>query len=105
MDTSTPLPPPLAVYRMNMTERVRVRSVIERTRLHVIKLAEGERAAPDPPTESAPDFGDRENEADATTGDSGDEDGEDENEALEMELSRVYDRSLVEIGERLKRAE
>ena len=105
VDTSTPLPSSLAAYRMNMTERVRVRSVIERTRLHVIKLAEGEGAAPDPPTESAPDIGDRGDEEGIAGGASGDEDEEDENEALEIELSRVYDRSLTEIGESLKREE
>jgi len=86
-----------------MTERVRLKSVIERTRLHVIGLAEGMTKAPDPPTEGVPDVGDRESEnppADAMDGDS-----EEEDEALEMELSRVYERCLVEIGESLKREE
>jgi hypothetical protein len=88
---------------MNMTEKVRLRSVIERTRLHIVKLAEGERAAPDPPTETAPDIGDRRDGVDTMGEDSGGEDEEGENEALEIEVARVYERSLVEIGEGLGR--
>ncbi|PUU75555.1 hypothetical protein B9Z19DRAFT_1131100 [Tuber borchii] len=104
-DSYAPLSPALSGYRMNMTERVRLKSVIERTRLHVVGLAEGMTEAPDPPTEeSVPDVGNRESEnslVDAMDGDS----EEEEYEALEMELSRVYERCLVEIGESLKREE
>ncbi|KAG0638571.1 hypothetical protein HOY80DRAFT_1047252 [Tuber brumale] len=98
-----PLSPALSGSRMSMTERVRLKSVIERTRLHVVGLAEG-MEAPDPPTEEdVPDVGDRKpghSLIDALDG--GSEEG---GEALELELSRVYERSLVEIGESLKREE
>jgi len=89
-----------------MTERVRLKSVIERTRLHVVGLAEGMTEAPDPPTgESVPDVGDRESENSLVDAMDGDSEEEEEDEALEMELSRVYERCLVEIGESLKREE
>jgi len=87
-----------------MTERVRLKSVIERTRLHVVGLAEGMTEAPDPPTEEGvSDVGDR--ESDNPSVDAMDGDSEEEDEALEMELSRVYERCLVEIGESLRREE
>lgn len=89
-----------------MTERVRLKSVIERTRLHVVSLAEGMTEAPDPPTEeSVPDVGDRESENSLVDAMDGDSEEEEEYEALGMELSRVYERCLVEIGESLKREE
>jgi len=87
-----------------MTERVRLKSVIERTRLHVVGLAEGMTGAPDPPTEEGvSDVGDR--ESDNPSVGAMDGDSEEEDEALEMELSRVYERCLVEIGESLRREE
>ncbi|KAG0138053.1 hypothetical protein HOY82DRAFT_546243 [Tuber indicum] len=94
----------LSGSRMNMTERVRLKSIIERTRLHVVGLAEGMMEVPDPPAgEDVPGVGDQEpgnSPVDALGGDS-----EEGGEALEIELSRVYERSLVEIGESLKREE
>ncbi|RPA97534.1 hypothetical protein L873DRAFT_1809582 [Choiromyces venosus 120613-1] len=102
-DSYAPLSPALSGHKMNMTERVRLKSVIERTRLHVVGLAEGIMQAPDPPTEDVPDVGDRESKNAQV--DAVDEDPEEEDEALEIELSRVYERSLAEIGETLKREE
>ncbi|PWW75607.1 hypothetical protein C7212DRAFT_297530 [Tuber magnatum] len=103
-DSYAPLSPALSGYRMNMTERVRLKSVIERTRLHVVGLAEGMMEAPDPPAEEdVPDVGGRgpeDSPVDALDENSGGED-----EALEIELSKVYERSLVEIGESLEREE
>jgi hypothetical protein len=99
-----PPSPALSGSRMNMTERVRLKSVIERTRLHVVGLAEGMMEVPDLPAgEDVPGVGDQEpgnSPVDALDGNS-----EEGGEALEIELSRVYERSLVEIGESLKREE
>jgi Subunit 11 of the general transcription factor TFIIH len=102
VDSSTPLSPAFEVYKMNTTEKVRLKSVIERTRLHVITLAEGGNTEPDPPTESVPDIGERDTHVDAMDEDPMEE-GEDEDEDLEIMVAKVYDRSLVEVGESLKR--
>lgn len=103
VDPSIPLSPAVSVYRMNMTERVRLKSIVERTRLHIVKLAGGRMVAPDPPTEGVQGTGDRaEDGMDIRNGDETGSDGDGpEDEHLEIEVASVYDRSLVEIGENL----
>jgi hypothetical protein len=95
---------------MNMTEKVRLKSVIERTRLHVVKLSElgDDRETPDPLTESVKDFErrEREEEGPSTPEDVMDvkhegEDGDGENFAWELDVARVYERTLQEIGDDL----
>ncbi|KAI5850656.1 hypothetical protein BZA05DRAFT_419173 [Tricharina praecox] len=108
---------------LNMTEKVRLKSLVERTRLHVVKLldtgtGDGEWAALDVPTESEGHVqfrgGDWDGapptpatttatETDTETDDDMDVDEENEEEDLEWEIqvSRVYDRTLQEIGDDL----
>jgi hypothetical protein len=100
---------------MNMTEKVRLKSVVERTRLHVVKLSEfgDDRETPDPSTESVKDLGqaerkDREEggpptppEEDAMDVDHEGEDGDGEDFAWEIDVARVYERTLQEIGDDL----
>lgn len=86
-----------------MTEKVRLKSVIERTRLHVVRLMEGSVSAPDPPTESVRDIGERTDIMDIEIGGETDVDGDNiEDEEWEIEVAKIYDRSLVQIGESLK---
>lgn len=102
---------------LNMTEKVRLKSLVERTRLHVVKLldtgtGDGEWAALDVPTESEGHVqfrgGDWDGapptpatttatETDTETDDDMDVDEENEEEDLEWEIqvSRVYDRYVA----------
>lgn len=90
----------LSVSSMNMTEKVRLKSVIERTRLHIVKLADRSMSAPDPPTGSVLNTGSNGgDEMDIETGDETDRDGDDtEDEGLKIEVAKVYSWSLVQIG-------
>ncbi|KAH0606713.1 uncharacterized protein H6S33_003547 [Morchella sextelata] len=104
-DPSTPLPPAFSAYQMNMTEKVRLKSMIERTRLHVVKLLESGRGAPDPLTENAGNFGERNEQIDIDTENETEVDGcgsYADDEELEIEVSKVYDRCMVQLGEGLK---
>lgn len=87
-----------------MTEKVRLKSIINRTRLHVVKLAERDMSIPAPPTESVRDTGGQDDDKmDIETGDETDIDGDNpEYEEWEIEVAKVYDRSLTRIGESLK---
>lgn len=89
---------------MNMTEKVRLKSVIKRTRLHIVKLADRNMSTS---TDSVRDTGSNndDDEMDIGTGDETDIDGDDVgDEELEIEVAKVYNRSLVQIGEGLKDA-
>lgn len=89
---------------MNMTEKVRLKSVIKRTRLHIVKLADRNMSAS---TDSVRDTGSNndDDEMDIGTGNETDIDGDDVgDEELEIEVAKVYNRSLVQIGEGLKDA-
>lgn len=82
-----------------MTEKVRLKSIIKRTRLHIVKLAEKSMSMPDLPTNTDS----KDDEMDIETGDETDVDGDDqEHEEWEIEVMKVYDRSLIQIGEGLK---
>lgn len=80
-----------------MTEKVRLKSIIKRTRLHVVKLAEKSMSTPNLPIDTD---GKDDDEMDIETGDETDVDGDDlEHEEWEIEVMKVYDRSLIQIGE------
>lgn len=87
----------LPVSGMNMTEKVRLKSIIERTRLHIVKLADRGRSTP---TGSVLNTGSNSGDGmDIETGDETDIDGDDaEDEGLEIEVAKVYNWSLVQIG-------
>jgi hypothetical protein len=99
--------------RMNMTEKVRLKSVVERTRLNVVKLAEFENVGDgavgpvDVPSGSVKDIGEPKVEewvqqgerkgmggigTDMDVDETGDEDEEDRDLEWETEVSRVYER-------------
>lgn len=104
-DLSIPLPPAFSVSQMNMTEKVRLRSMIERTRLHVVKLLESGRGALDSLTENARNFGERNEQTDIDTENETKVDGRGsyaDDEELEIEVSKVYERCMVQLGEGLK---
>ncbi|TGZ83555.1 hypothetical protein EX30DRAFT_338181 [Ascodesmis nigricans] len=96
-------------WKMSMTEKVRVKGIIERTRLHVVQRAELYRDEEQPP-----DIDDRHERMEREWGSGDDErndssfeldmdDGgeDDEDLDLQMEISRVYSRTMEEVGERL----
>jgi len=106
---------------MNMTEKVRLKSVVERTRLDVVKLAEFENVGGgvvepvDVPTGSVKDIGEPKVEEWMQLGEGGtgtdmdvdeteDEDEQDRDLEWETEVSRVYERVLQEIGDELTEA-
>lgn len=119
---STPISAPMASRNFSTTEKVRLNSIIQRTRLHVVKLVEqgpsnlplgdsegieSPAKSPVPPATNgrvplpatAPD-----NQTDVNTGfhKESECDGEDdENIEWEMTIARVYELSLNEVGEHL----
>ncbi|KAA8894407.1 hypothetical protein FN846DRAFT_974203 [Sphaerosporella brunnea] len=94
---------------MNMTEKVRLKSVVERTRIHVVKLSEcGDRETPDPQTPRAKDVGVKGEVGPPTSTDADemdvDQDGEykdDDDLTWEIDVASVYERTLQEIGDEL----
>lgn len=83
-----------------MTEKVRLKSIIERTRLHIAKLADRGMPTADPPTGSVCNTGsDSGNGVGIEIGDETDIDGDDEEDGeLEIAVAKVYSWSLVQIG-------
>ncbi|KAF8539421.1 hypothetical protein BDD12DRAFT_882376 [Trichophaea hybrida] len=116
--------------KVDMTEKVRLKSVIERTRLHLVKLPEfrgEEDEGPDRPIRSIEDACGRDTEVGAPitpateedgmeVEDDGDNDGDEDEDGIEVgddddeaeedleweiEISKVYERTLQEIGDEL----
>lgn len=126
----SPISEPMSKHRLSTTEKVRLKSIIERTRLHVVKIMEegpSNMEDMDIPTESDPHIhnplspsSERDTVQDATrdgllegenrgrdSGDNGEEDEEDEDEDVDIEMlvAKIYERCLFEVGESLKRTE
>lgn len=114
---STPISTPMASPHFSTTAKVRLNSIIQRTRLHIIKLVEegpsnilGDILGDEVPTPAEPLTG---SAMDGTsrgttpatmgTGNDGDEEGGDDIE-WEMAAARVYELSLTEVGEHLLRS-
>lgn len=92
LDTGEPLPGLGTARSVNATERVRIKSLIERTRVVVVQIMNA--------TEFDVDDGDVDNQVmqdDDGEGMSLDLDHMDNDD--EMEIARVYDRTLVELGD------
>jgi hypothetical protein len=82
------------------TEKVRIRSLVERTRIGVMEAmrnGEFEEEQPDEQSENE----EMEVDTDGELVLEGEED-EEEDEAWEMQLARVYDRTIVELGDSLE---
>ena len=80
---------------MNATEKVRIRSLVERTRICVVDVTSGK-----------VNIGESEEQMETDEDESMDEDGDDDNEGYlwEMEIARVYDRTIGELGDTLDSA-
>jgi hypothetical protein len=92
METGEPLPGFESGQKVNDTEKVRIKSLVERTRLTVVDVM------------SSGDFEASEAEPDETDADSADNmDGNVELPDLEtgweMEIAKVYDRTILELGD------
>ena len=119
---NSPLPPHMAVKQLNQTEKVRLKSIIERTRLHCVKnmedgpthaqYSEAEvgnmTPAPEHDLEHENPEGETPAEPNNGTGSVNanynlNEDDEDDDESHEwvLAVTRVYNRSLVELSEQL----
>ncbi|KXL43215.1 hypothetical protein M433DRAFT_70660 [Acidomyces richmondensis BFW] len=87
---------------ISVTEKVRIRSLVERTRVEVMEaFKRGEFAFEEPEGEAADKAENDDNELMVEREDMGpdEEDGED---SCDMQLARVYDRTLQELGDSLE---
>jgi len=80
---------------VNATEKVRIRSLVERTRICVVDVTSGK-----------VNIGESEEQMETDEDESMDEDGDDDNEGYlwEMEIATVYDRTIGELGDTLDSA-
>ena len=116
---STPISMPIASTTFSTTEKVRLNSIIQRTRLHLVRIIdEGPSNLPESenPEEHLPADVDSAPESasggetpstditDANMGDNEEDEEEEEEEVeWEMALARIYELSLNEVGEQLQR--
>ncbi|KAI5785927.1 hypothetical protein EDC01DRAFT_662109 [Geopyxis carbonaria] len=95
-----PLSPAVSVFRLNMTEKVRLKSVVERTRLNVVNLAESGGS-----TAVSNEYIDPDNsnlsEANSVHSDEDFYEIDDEELEWQVEVTKIYDRVLQEIGDEL----
>lgn len=93
---------------MTKTHMVRCKSIVEQTRVLVVELMNQQRAPQVDMDEDDPEGADTETELETDTevNDSAAEDGgfvdpnwEDEDEDLYMDVARVYERTLIQLGE------
>lgn len=105
VDTGEALPGFQGVRGVSGTEKVRVRSLVERTRVSVMEaLKRGEFEYEEPESEEGGermdlDMMDDDGEL-VLEGNEGPDDEEDE--SWDMQLARVYDRTIVELGDSLE---
>lgn len=91
--------------KLSQTEKVRIRGVVERTRVKIVEVAgkgtEGDTSQGEGPDMSATE--EEEEDYNESTDVDMDVDGDDRDgpTSLEMELARVYERTIVELGETL----
>ncbi|KAF8457304.1 hypothetical protein BGX38DRAFT_1266052 [Terfezia claveryi] len=119
---STPISAPMASPHFSMTAKVRLNSIIQRTRLHIIKIVEegpsniqGDEIT-DMPTQAEQSAGSVTDGASRDTtpatdimdialdNDTYEDDDEEDDIEWEMAAARVYELSLTEVGEQLLRS-
>ncbi len=85
--------------RLSMTEKVRIRGIVERTRVAVVEAAGKEGGLADPKGGSLTET-DTEDDFNTTSDDDGVENLEDEGSyrRWEMDIARVYEKTIVELG-------
>ena len=88
LDTGETLPGFESGRRVNVTEKVRMKATVERTRVAVVELMNRDEFEPEDEDE------------DSSTGNDDPFDTEDSTD-VNMDVARVYDRTLVELGDTL----
>lgn len=89
------------VGRLNITERVRLRSVVERTRLHMVKLEDVSEIVLRPELAAESIGGDaRQVQVEMELQEDSLDIPDDDREATKIEVARIYERTLVAIDER-----
>jgi hypothetical protein len=94
---------------LSRTDMVRIKSLIEATRVQVVEVMGGGKGNTDAGAEDDTEMGeDTEMETDAetdgekqSTWDGGEDDDEEEGHAMRMNVAKVYDRTLVQLGKSL----
>ncbi|KAL8781679.1 MAG: hypothetical protein Q9213_005896 [Squamulea squamosa] len=86
--------------RLSITEKVRMRGIVERTRIAVVDVASKDGSLADVSTASQPIMTDTEDDFNMTTEDEDMDVLEDENShrRWETDIARVYERTIVELG-------
>jgi len=90
--------------KVSQTEKVRIKGVVERTRVHVVEVAgKGGGSGDGVVQESAGEDSNVEDVGMSMTEEEEDVDmdGDGEHASWEMEVARVYERTIVELGESL----
>jgi hypothetical protein len=96
LQTGEPLPGFQNGKRVNDTEKVRIKSLIERTRITVVDvMSSGDMESSDGEHENTTAEETADEDASAST----DIDVEDEDVGWEMEVAKVYDQTIVELGD------
>lgn len=104
VDTGEALPGFAGVRGVSGTEKVRIRSLIERTRVNVVeafKRGEFDDDAPEDGEEGDEDGMDVDPE-DGLVLEGDDHEIFEDDESFDMQIARVYDRSVVELGDSLE---
>lgn len=84
------------------TEKVRIRSQVERSRLNVVEAFRKGDFEEESVVELEDDDGDRmDTDGELILENGGDETGEDAEDSWDMQIARVYDRTVVELGDSL----
>jgi len=91
VETGEPLPGSERGAVVSSTQKVRMKSIVERTRLCVIEVMDNKDF--DYTTEDEPETGDEDGIDDL------DDDDIDGGAGWEMEIAKVYDRTIVELGD------
>ena len=107
IDTGEPLPGFMGGRGVSGTEKVRIRSLVERTRVAVMEAFKRAEFDFDEPDDEEVDGDKMDMDTDGElvleggSLDGGDA-GEDEEDSWDMQLARVYDRTVVELGDSLE---
>ncbi|KAL8876940.1 MAG: hypothetical protein Q9198_004947 [Flavoplaca austrocitrina] len=100
-ETGEPLPgSETGRSKLSTTEKVRMRGIVESTRIAVVEAAGKDESLPDVSTVTQSRMTDTEDDFNVTTGDEDMDVVEDENShrRWEMDIARVYEKTIMELG-------
>ena len=103
IDTDEPLPGFSMARGVSGTEKVRIKSLVERTRICVVDVMNrGEFEEDDEDESTQEDTAESDMDGDLVLDDPIDVDDDIEDENWDMHVAKVYDRTLVELGETME---